>query len=133
VADPEDAASASQRIDARIASLDDWRGEALARARALIHDAVPDVVETVKWSKPSNPDGVPVWERDGIICTGETYQDKVKLTFAAGAALHDPAGLFNASLGGNARRAIDLREGDDLDPDGFKDLVAAAVAHNRSR
>lgn len=117
-------------IDAAIAELGDWRGETLARVRRLIHDAEPAVVETVKWRKPSNPNGVPVWERDGIICTGETYRDKVKVTFAHGAALPDPAGLFNAGFGGNTRRAIDLRAGDELDETAFKELVAAAVARN---
>lgn len=129
----DDDAPPSELIDTRIAELGDWRGERLARIRALIHEAEPDVVETVKWRKPSNPGGVPVWERDGIICTGETYKDKVKVTFAQGAALDDPAGVFNASLGGNTRRAIDLREDDELDEDAFKGLVAAAVAHNENR
>ena len=123
-------AAPSELIDARIAELGDWRGETLARVRALIHQAEPDVVEAVKWRKPSNPSGVPVWELDGIICTGETYKDKVKITFAQGAALDDPAGVFNASLSAGTRRAIDLREGDELDEDAFKALVAAAVAHN---
>ena len=123
----------SQLIDARIAALGDWRGEALARVRALIREADPEVVEAVKWRKPSNPAGVPVWEHDGLICTGETYRDKVKLTFARGAALDDPAGLFNSSLDGNSRRAIDLREGDDIDAGALKALVRAAVAENLSR
>ena len=126
---PDDA-TPSQLIDARIAELDDWRGETLASVRALIHDAEPDVVETVKWRKPSNPGGVPVWELDGIICTGEIYKDKVKLTFAQGAALDDPAGVFNASLTAGTRRAIDLHEGDELDEGAFKELVTAAAAHN---
>jgi hypothetical protein len=121
---------AAELIDARIAELGDWRGETLALVRALIHDAEPDVVETVKWRKPSNPGGVPVWELDGIICTGETYKDKVKITFAQGAALDDPAGVFNASLSAGTRRAIDLREGDELYDEAFKDLVTAAAAHN---
>ncbi len=125
-----DGASPSELIDARIAELADWRGETLARVRAMIHLAEPDVVETVKWRKPSNPGGVPVWELGGIICTGETYTDKVKITFAHGARLDDPAGLFNASLRAGTRRAIDLREGDALDEDAFKDLVVAAGAHN---
>jgi hypothetical protein len=129
----DDGASPAELIDATIAELGDWRGETLARVRALIHDAEPDVVETVKWPKPSNPGGVPVWERDGIICSGETYKDKVKITFVHGAALHDPTGVFNAGLGGSMRRAIDLHEGDELDEDTFKDLVTAAVAHNMSR
>src|SRR5919205_1057469 len=101
-----EAASPSRLIDARIAELGDWRGETLARIRKLVREADPDVVEDVKWRKPSNPGGVPVWEHAGVICTGETYRDKVKLTFAKGAALADPARLFNASLDGNARRAI---------------------------
>lgn len=122
--------SSSDLIDARIASLSDWRGETLARARALIREAVPDVVEDVKWRKPSNPSGVPTWEFAGILCTGETYKDKVKLTFAKGAALDDPKGVFNASLDGNARRAVDLREGDALDAKAFKALVRAAAALN---
>jgi hypothetical protein len=126
----DDGASPSELIDAVIAKLGDWRGETLARVRALIHQAEPDVVETVKWRKPSNPGGVPVWELDGIICTGETYKDKVKITFAQGAALDDPAGVFNASLDAGTRRAIDLRNGDALDEDAFKELVVAAVARN---
>jgi hypothetical protein len=129
----DDGASPSALIDAAIAKLGDWRGETLARVRALIHQAEPDVVETVKWRKPSNPDGVPVWELDGIICTGETYKDKVKITFAQGAALDDPAGVFNASLGAGTRRAIDLRDGDRLDEEAFCNLVAAAAAHNGGR
>ena len=102
----------------------------LGRIRALIKQADPEVVEEVKWRKPSNPMGVPVWSHEGIICTGETYREKVKLTFAKGAALADPAGLFNASLEGNARRAIDLHEGDDVDEDAFQSLIRAAVAMN---
>jgi hypothetical protein len=129
----EEEASPSRLIDARIAALGDWRGEILARARALIREADPEVVEAVKWRKPSNPAGVPVWEHGGLICTGETYRDKVKLTFARGAALEDPAGLFNSSLDGNTRRAIDLREGDEPDEAAFKALVRAAVALNLSR
>jgi hypothetical protein len=117
-------------IDATIAELDDWRGQMLAHVRALIHEAEPDVVETVKWRKPSNPNGVAVWEHDGIICTGEIYRDKVKLTFAQGAALDDPTGVFNASLDAGTRRAIDLREGDELDGAAFKQLVSAAAARN---
>ena len=122
----------SQLIDARIAGLGDWRGETLARLRAVIKEADPDVVEQVKWRKPSNPLGVPVWEHAGIICTGETYKDKVKLTFAKGAALDDPSGLFNSSLEGNARRAIDLAERDQIDKEALKTLVRAAVALNVS-
>ena len=110
----------------------DWRGDLLARIRALIEVADPDMVEEVKWRKPSNPAGVPVWSHGGIICTGETYKDKVKVTFAKGAALADPARLFNSSLEGNTRRAIDLLEGDKLDEKAFKALVRAAVALNTS-
>ena len=120
----------SDLIDTRISSLADWRGEILARVRALIQEAVPDVVETVKWRKPSNPKGVPVWERGGILCTGETYRDKVKLTFAKGASLPDRTGLFNASLDAGTRRAIDLREGEGVDATAFRALVAAAAAAN---
>ena len=126
------AESASELIDQKIATLGDWRGGTLARLRALIREADPGIVETVKWRKPSNPAGVPVWEHGGIVCTGETYGDKVKLTFARGASLEDPAGLFNASLDGNARRAIDLREGETIDAEAFKALVREAVALNRA-
>ncbi|MGK6320625.1 DUF1801 domain-containing protein [Sphingomonas sp. DT-204] len=125
--------SPSELIDARIAALGDWRGETLARLRAVIRAADPDVVEAVKWRKPSNPMGVPVWEHGGIICTGETYRDKVKLTFARGAALEDPARLFNASLDGGTRRAIDFREGDPIDEAALATLVRGAVALNLSR
>ena len=125
--------SFSALIDERLADLSDWRGQVLARLRALIHEALPDVVEALKWRKPSNPLGVPVWEDAGILCTGETYKDKVKLTFAHGAALEDPAGLFNASLDGNARRAIDLREGEMVDPEAFKALMRTAAQHNRGK
>ena len=124
--------SPSRLIDAKIAALGDWRGEALARVRALIREADPEVVEAVKWRKPSNAAGVPVWEHGGMICTGEIYRDKVKLTFAKGAALADPAGLFNASLDGNTRRAIDLREGDAIDEEALKAMVRAAVAANEA-
>jgi hypothetical protein len=117
----------SQSIDARIAELGDWRGETLAHMRALIREADPDVVETWKWR------GVPVWEDAGIICTGETYKKVVKLTFAKGASLADPAGLFNSSLEGNVRRAIDIGEGEHVDEQAFKTLVLAAVALNRSK
>jgi len=110
-----------------------WRAEMLGQLRELIRQADPAIVETIKWRKPGSPDGVPVWERGGIICTGETYKDKVKLTFARGAALPDPSGLFNASLDGNARRAIDLREGEAVDPEAFKALVREAVAANLAR
>jgi len=125
--------SASKLIDARIKELPDWRGEVLSRIRRLIKQADPEVVEELKWTKPSSPMvGVPVWSHDGIICTGETYKDKVKFTFAKGALLEDPAGLFNASLEGNVRRAIDLREGDEIDERAFKSLVRAAAALNAS-
>ena len=125
--------SPSHLIDARIKALGDWRGETLARIRALIKQADPDVVEEVKWRKPSNAMlGVPVWEHDGIICTGETYKSYVKLTFAKGAALEDPAGLFNSSLEGNVRRAIDIHEGDKIDEKALKALIRAAVALNTS-
>ena len=119
--------SPSQLIDAKISGLNDWRGEMLGYVRALIRQAVPDVVEEVKWR------GVPVWSHDGIICTGETYKSAVKLTFAKGASLDDPAGLFNASLEGNTRRAIDLHEGDAIDEDAFQALIRAAAAFNSLR
>ncbi|GAO38251.1 hypothetical protein SCH01S_10_00610 [Sphingomonas changbaiensis NBRC 104936] len=119
--------SPSQLIDNRIDELDDWRGETLARVRAMVKEADPDVVEEWKWR------GVPVWSHAGIICTGETYKSVVKMTFAKGASLDDPAGLFNSSLEGNTRRAIDLREGDAIDEDALKALVRAAVALNTSR
>jgi hypothetical protein len=120
-------------IDARNKDLSDWRGETLARVRALIHQADPDVVEEVKWRKPSNSmRGVPVWSHAGIICTGETYKDKVKLTFAKGASLADPSGLFNSSLEAGTRRAIDLREGDKIDEKALKALIRDAVALNTS-
>ena len=123
--------SPSSLIDERIAALSDWRGETLARVRALIKTADPDVVEEVKWRKPSNAmSGVPTWSHAGIICTGETYKDKVKLTFARGAALGDPAGLFNSSLEGGTRRAIDLRESDQVEEKAFKALICEAVALN---
>ena len=111
----------------------DWRAETLARIRKLIEQADPDAVETVKWRKPSNPAGVPVWEHAGILCTGETYKDYVKLTFPRGASLADPAGLFNAGFGGNTRRAIDIREGDEIDEAAFKALVLEAVRFNMGR
>ncbi|MFC7499722.1 DUF1801 domain-containing protein [Enterovirga sp. GCM10030262] len=123
----------SRAIDAKIEALGDWRGRTLARVRAIIRAADPDVVEAVKWRKPSNPSGVPVWEHEGILCTGETYKDKVKLTFARGAALADPASLFNSSLEGNTRRAIDIREGNEIDGEALAALVRAAVAANVSR
>ena len=118
--------SPSQRIDARIEALNDWRGETRARVRALIKQADPDVVETWKWR------GVPVWEHDGIICTGETYKAVVKLTFAKGASLKDPSRLFNSSLDGNTRRAIDIHEGDKIDDKALKALIRAAIALNLS-
>jgi hypothetical protein len=117
-------------IDAKLASLSDWRGATLARLRRLIHDADPDVVEELKWRKPSNPSGVPTWSHAGIICTGEIYKDKVKLTFARGAALEDPKGLFNAGFGGGTRRAIDLIEGAEIDAAAFKVLIREAIAVN---
>ena len=123
---PEDR-SPSQLIDARIAELDDWRGAMLGRLRALVKDADPDVVEEWKWR------GVPVWSHDGIICTGETYKSVVKMTFAKGASLDDPSGLFNSSLDGNTRRAIDFHEGETIDEEALKALVRAAVDLNRSR
>jgi hypothetical protein len=124
---------ASELIDAKIESLGDWRGRRLARIRALIHEADAQVVEDVKWRKLSNLSGVPVWEHAGILCTGETYKDKLKLTFARGASLEDPSGLFNSSLEGNARRAIDIREDETINEEAFKALVRAAVTLNRSR
>ena len=127
------AESPSRLIDARIAALGDWRGETLAQVRGLIKEADPEVVEDVKWRKPSNAMlGVPVWEHAGIICTGETYKDKVKLTFAKGASVKDPSGLFNSSLEGSTRRAIDFHEGDMIDEKALKALVRAAVALNTS-
>jgi hypothetical protein len=122
--------SASSLIDAKIQALGGWRGETLARLRALIKQADPEVVEECKWKKPSNPAGTPVWSHDGILCTGETYKSVVKLTFAKGASLEDPEGLFNASLDGNVRRAIDFREGDAVNEEGLKALIRAAVALN---
>ncbi len=122
---PTPGATPGERIDARIAELDDWRAESLAHARALIHRADPEIVEEWKWN-------VPVWSHDGIICTGETYKAAVKLTFARGAALPDPAGLFTSSLEGKVRRAIDLHEGERLNVRAFTALVRAAVALNRS-
>ena len=124
---------ASEQIDEKLRTLGDWRGALLARLRRLIHDADPEVVEAVKWRKPSNPLGVPVWEHGGIICTGETYKDKVKLTFAYGASLDDPKKLFNSSLEGGTRRAIDFREDDAVDEAAFKALIREAVEFNGSR
>lgn len=123
----KDTTAPSKRIDGRIRELGDWRGDTLARVRALIHDADPDVIEEWKWR------GVPVWEHDGILCTGETYKAVVKLTFAHGAALKDQAGLFNSSLEGNVRRAIDIREGEKLNDKALKALVRAAVEFNQSK
>jgi len=123
---PNSAGSPSDLIDARIEDLGDWRGEMLARLRALIKEADPDVVEEWKWR------GTPVWSHNGILCTGETYKDKVKMTFAKGASLKDPSGLFNSSLEGNTRRAIDIHEGDKLDEKALKALIRAAVALNKS-
>jgi hypothetical protein len=117
----------SELIDARIEELSDWRGETLARIRALIHEADPDIIETWKWR------GVPIWEHDGIICTGETYKQVVKTTFAKGASLDDPSGLFNSSLEGDTRRAIDFHEGETIDEAAFKALIGAAVALNAER
>jgi hypothetical protein len=123
---------ASQQIDTRIDELGDWRGETLSRLRALIKQADPDVVEEWKWRKATNP-GVPVWSHDGIICTGETYKSVVKLTFFKGASLDDPSGLFNSSLEGNTRRAIDVHEDEEIDEQAFVALIQAAVSLNESR
>ena len=123
----------ARMIDQKIAELSDWRGEVLGRIRRLIHEADPEAIEQLKWAKPSNPAGVPTWEHAGIICTGEVYKNYVKLTFVAGAALEDQTDLFNAGFGGGTRRAIDIREGERLDETAFKALIAAAVAHNRSK
>ena len=124
--------SASKTIDKIIDELGDWRGEMLARVRELIKQAEPDVIEEIKWQKPTNPLGVPVWTHEGILCTGETYKDKVKLTFANGALLDDPDGLFNASLDAKVRRVIDVHEGDEIDAEAFKALVRAAAQANAS-
>jgi hypothetical protein len=128
---PDQAPAASELITQRIADLGGWRGAALERMRTLIKEADPDVVEEWKWVKATNP-GTPVWSHDGIICTGESYKTAVKLTFAKGASLKDPAGLFNASLDGNVRRAIDIHEGEEVDASAFKALVREAVALNGS-
>jgi len=127
VTDSQEDRSPSELIDGRIAELGDWRGELLGRLRALVKDADPDVVEEWKWR------GVPVWEHAGIICTGETYKQVVKMTFAKGASLDDPSGLFNSSLEGNTRRAIDFREGEEIDEDALKGLIRAAVSLNESK
>ncbi|MCU1500924.1 MAG: hypothetical protein JWM12_278 [Ilumatobacteraceae bacterium] len=124
---PQESNSPSRLIDARIAELGDWRGEMLSRLRALVQEADPDVVEEWKWR------GVPVWSHAGMICTGETYKEVVKMTFAKGAALQDPSGLFNSSLEGNTRRAIDFRQGDEIDEEALRDLVRAAVTLNESK
>jgi hypothetical protein len=121
--------SASERITARIKELGDWRGETLARVRKLIKEADPEIVEEWKWAKATNP-GTPVWSHNGIVCTGETYKNVVKLTFGKGASLKDPAGLFNSSLEGNVRRAIDIHEGDQINEPALKELIRAAVALN---
>lgn len=126
-------ASGSSEVDARIEGLGDWRVEMLEHLRAVIQEADPDVVEEHKWKKASNPAGVPVWSHDGIICTGETYKSAVKLTFAKGAFLDDPAGLFNSSLEGNLRRAIDFQEGDKVNEKALKALIRAAVKLNTSK
>ena len=128
---PQKAGSASELIDARIRELGDWRGEMLSRLRALVKQADPEVVEEWKWAKATSP-GTPVWSHDGIICTGETYKSVVKMTFAKGASLKDPSSLFNSSLEGNTRRAIDFHEGDGVDERALKALIRAAVALNLS-
>jgi hypothetical protein len=121
--------SASALIDEKIKELGDWRGKALAKVREIVHEADPEIVEEWKWVKPTTP-GTPVWSHGGIVCTGETYKNVVKMTFAKGAALKDPSGLFNSSLDGNVRRAIDIHEGDNIDDAALKDLIRAAVALN---
>jgi hypothetical protein len=125
--------SGSDAIDEKLKTLGDWRGAILAKLRRLILEADPEVVEGVKWRKASNPLGVPTWEHEGILCTGESYKDKVKLTFARGASLKDPKQLFNSSLDGGTRRAIDFREGDGVDETAFKELIREAVAANGSK
>ena len=126
-----DESNASKLIDERIRELGDWRGKTLSKVRGIIRDADPDIVEEVKWVKPTSP-GTPVWSLDGNICTGETYKNVVKLTFFKGASLNDPSGLFNSSLGGKVRRAIDIKEDDKIDEDALKNLVREAVALNRA-
>jgi len=123
------AESASAKLDAKIKELGDWRGKTLANVRQIVHQADPDIVEEWKWAKATSP-GIPVWSHGGIVCTGETYKNVVKMTFAKGAALKDPAGLFNSSLEGNVRRAIDIHEGDKIDEAALKDVIRAAVALN---
>jgi hypothetical protein len=122
----------SEDVDARIAELDDWRGDVLSRIRKLTKQAIPDVIEEIKWRKPSNPSGVPVWSHEGMLFTGEPFKAKVKLTFAKGASLEDPAGLFNGNLEAKVSRAIDLSEGDEVDEEAFKDLVRSAAELNAS-
>jgi hypothetical protein len=124
--------SASEQISRRISELDDWRGETLSRVRELIKEADPEIVEEWKWAKSTSP-GTPVWSHDGLVCTGETYKSVVKLTFGKGASLEDPAGLFNSSLEGNVRRAIDIREGEEINEPALKELIRAAVALNLER
>ena len=131
--DPQNVEASSRLIDAKIEHLGDWRGQMLARLRALIKETYPELIEECKWIKPSNPWGVAVWSHSGIICTGETYKSAVKLTFAQGAALNDPAGLFNSSLDGNVRRAIDFHEGDKVNEKALKALFRSAVALNTSK
>lgn len=131
MSDASDEAAAKTNITERIEALADWRGEMLAHVRQLIHEADPEVLEEWKWVKPTSG-GTPVWSHDGMLCTGESYKDKVKLTFARGAALKDPRRLFNASLEGNVRRAIDLREGDTVDAPAFRRLIQSAVAANQA-
>jgi hypothetical protein len=126
------AESEPELVEARIAELDDWRGKTLSRIRGFTKQALPDVVEEIKWRKPSNPSGVPVWSHDGMLFTGEPFKGKVKLTFAKGASLKDPAGLFNGNLEAKVSRAIDLSEGDDVDEEAFKALVRAAAELNAS-
>ena len=121
--------SASALFDEKIKELGDWRGKTLAKVRGIVREADPEILEEWKWVKPTNP-GIPVWSHGGIVCTGETYKDHVKMTFAKGAALKDPVGLFNSSLEGNVRRAIDVREGDNVDAAALRDLIRAAVALN---
>ena len=130
---PQNVEASSRLIDAKIEHLGDWRGQMLARLRALIKETDPELIEECKWIKPSNPWGVAVWSHSGIICTGETYKSAVKLTFAQGAALNDPAGLFNSSLDGNVRRAIDFHEGDKVNEKALKALIRAAIALNKSK
>jgi hypothetical protein len=130
---PAAKATRPRKIAAKSAAASDWRSELLEQIRTLLQQAAPDAVEEIKWRKPSNPGGVPTWSLNGLLCTGETYKDKVKVTFAKGAALKDPAGLFNSSLDGNARRAIDFLEGDKIKATPFKALIRAAVKLNASK